>query len=112
MSFVLYFTGLLLISVIALVVALPFFRSQADTGSPGATQEDPRARWEKQKAEAYAAIKEAEFDRQMGKLSDEDYRLLRDRYERQALEALAQLDRLAAFPQRGGGAVSSTAASD
>lgn len=71
-------------------------------------------RWEKQKAEAYAAIKEVEFDRQMGKLSDEDYRLLRDRYERQALEALAQLDRLASFPQRGssGGGVPSTAASD
>jgi hypothetical protein len=30
----------------------------------------------------------------MGKLTDEDYRMLREKYEARALEALAQLDRL------------------
>jgi len=90
MTFLLYLAGLLLISVVALFVAAPLF-------SPGAAQPSPElpsqaARWEKQKADAYAAIKEAEFDRQMGKLTDEDYRLLREKYETQALEALAQLD--------------------
>jgi hypothetical protein len=30
----------------------------------------------------------------MGKLTEEDYRLLREKYEARALEALAQLDRL------------------
>jgi len=47
--------------------------------------------WEKQKTDAYAAIKEAEFDLQMGKLTAEDYHALREKYEERALEALAQL---------------------
>ncbi|MEW6298433.1 MAG: hypothetical protein AB1671_11925 [Thermodesulfobacteriota bacterium] len=112
MTFVLYLAGLLFISVIALVVALPFFRPREGAGLPATTQEDPRTRWEQQKADAYAAIKEAEFDRQMGKLTDEDYRLLRGRYEARALEALAQLDRLArSQPKREGGAASSNEAS-
>jgi hypothetical protein len=102
-TFVLYFSGLLLISVVALVVALPCFRSREGVGLPTAAHEDPRVRWEKQKADAYAAIKEAEFDRQMGKLTDEDYHLLREKYEARALEALAQLDRLArSQPQQEG----------
>ena len=42
----------------------------------------------------FAAIKEAEFDQQMGKLTEEDYRILREKYEARALEALAELDRL------------------
>ena len=43
--------------------------------------------------EALAAIKETELDHQMGKLSDEDYGRMRERFERQALDALAALDR-------------------
>jgi len=98
MTFLLYLTGLLLISVVALFVAAPLF-------SPGTERLLPElpsqtARWEKQKASAYAAIKEAEFDRQMGKLTDEDYRLLREKYEAQALEALAQLDQFDAAKKR------------
>lgn len=49
---------------------------------------------ERQKREALAAIKEAEFDRAMGKLSDEDFAALTARYRAQAMEAIAQLDRL------------------
>ena len=40
-----------------------------------------------------AAIKETELDHQMGKLSDEDYGRMRERFERQALDALAALER-------------------
>ncbi len=49
---------------------------------------------ERQKREALAAIKEAEFDRAMGKLSDEDFAALTARYRTQALEAIAGLDGL------------------
>jgi Double zinc ribbon len=37
---------------------------------------------------ALLALKEIEFDRETGKLSDEDYRLLTEKYTAQALEAL------------------------
>ena len=42
----------------------------------------------------YAAMKEAEFDKQMGKLTDEDYQFIRQKYETRAVEALTQLDQL------------------
>lgn len=93
MTFLLYLTGLLFVSVVAAFVAFPLFGPAEE---PQALDEPENlfARWEKQKTDAYAAIKEAEFDRQMGKLTDEDYHLLREKYEARALEALAQLDRL------------------
>jgi hypothetical protein len=93
MSFLLYLVGLLLIGMVAAFVALPLFRPSEEREFL-AEPESQAARWEKQKAEAYAALKEAEFDLQMGKLTDTDYQLLREKYEARALEALAQLDRL------------------
>jgi len=93
-TFLLYISGLILISVIAVFVAAPLFKPERVPYSPGAQEESQATRWEKQKVDAYAAIKEAEFDQQMGKLTEEDYRVLREKYEARALEALAQLDRL------------------
>jgi predicted RNA-binding protein with EMAP domain len=49
-----------------------------------------RERWERQKRQALAAIKEAELDHRMGKLSDEDLASMRARFEAQALEAMAR----------------------
>ncbi|MBM4256653.1 MAG: hypothetical protein FJ147_12250 [Deltaproteobacteria bacterium] len=95
MTFVLYLLGLLLVSAVALAVSAPLFSYSAEQ-APLPEPEDETVRWEKQKADAYSAIKEAEFDQQMGKLTDEDYRILREKYETRALEALAQLDRIAA----------------
>jgi hypothetical protein len=92
MTFLLYFTGLVLIGVVAVFVASPLLRTMAERQA--VTEPERQAgRWEKQKADAYAAIKEAEFDRQMGKLTEEDYQYLRTKYEARAIEALAQLDR-------------------
>ncbi len=91
MSFFLYLVGLVLVALVASFVSLPlFFRRQEPT--PASEHDYHTERWRWQKEEAYAAIKEAEFDWQMGKLSEEDYRLLRTRYEARALEAIAQLD--------------------
>jgi len=103
MTFLLYLTGLLLIGAIAAVVASPLFRPGVDREELLAAPEGEAARWEKQKADAYAAVKEAEFDRQMGKLTDEDYQMLREKYEARALEALARLDQLSAEQQVGAG---------
>lgn len=42
----------------------------------------------------YAALKDAEFDRETGKLSSEDYQIVRTRYMTEAAQVLRQLDRL------------------
>ena len=94
MTFLLYMLGLLLVSAVALAVSAPLFSYAAEKNIEPEPEESEAARWEKQKADAYSAIKEAEFDRQMGKLTDEDYQMLREKYETRALEALARLDRL------------------
>ena len=83
----------MLISAVALAVSAPLFVHDAEQ-EPEIEPESETARWEKQKTDAYSAIKEAEFDRQMGKLTDEDYQMLREKYEARAIEALTQLDRL------------------
>lgn len=43
----------------------------------------------------YAALKDAEFDRETGKLAEEDYQIVRARYMNEAAHILRQLDRLA-----------------
>jgi len=43
----------------------------------------------------YAALKDAEFDRETGKLAEEDYQIVRARYMNEAAQILRQLDRLA-----------------
>jgi hypothetical protein len=92
MSAVVYLVGLLLIGTIALAVAAPLLGPRrADRRGPAADPE--RYRLEKEKELAYGAIKEAEFDFQMGKLSPEDYASLRSKYEARALRALEALER-------------------
>ena len=48
----------------------------------------------------YTAMKDLEFDYSTGKLSDEDYEALRDKFERQAAEALKDIDDLGAGVKR------------
>jgi hypothetical protein len=92
MSLVVYLVGLAVIAAVAVAIAAPLLWPRAVTA--GAPPGDPeRYRLEKEKELAYAAIKEADFDLQMGKLSTEDHALLRDKYEARALAALAALER-------------------
>ena len=42
----------------------------------------------------YAALKDAEFDREAGKLADEDYQVVRARYMAEAAQILRRLDQL------------------
>lgn len=60
--------------------------------------------WRREKAVAVLAISEADFDRATGKLSDEDYRVLRSDYEGRALHAMDEIDRLAPAPATAGDA--------
>jgi hypothetical protein len=92
---VLTLTGLALIAAAALFIAWPLFFAAEDPGvlevaeSPSVAA---RLVQQKEKNEALAAIKDAEFDHQLGKLSDEDYGALRAELEARALVALAALE--------------------
>jgi len=56
--------------------------------APPAAVEEPVEQEETPKGVALLALKEIEFDRETGKLSDADYQYLKDKYTAEALEAL------------------------
>lgn len=75
----------------ALFVLWPLFAGDEAPAEQG-EDIDPLAELEQAKNNAYAAIKEAEFDRRTGKLDDADYESLVRRYKDQALHAIAALE--------------------
>jgi hypothetical protein len=85
-----YLAGLAVIAVAAVFVAAPLFRPRSAARPVEAPGE--RERWERQKRQALAAIREAEMDHRLGKLSEEDLAGMRARFEAQALEAMAALE--------------------
>jgi len=85
-----FLLGLAVIVAASLFVVAPLFRLATDA-APGEDGRE-RERWERRKRQALAAIKEAELDHRMGKLSDEDLVSMRVRFEAQALEAMAALE--------------------
>jgi hypothetical protein len=91
-SLVVYVAGLALIAAVAWFAAGPLL-SPADRDEP---EEESRSheRLRRRKEEALAAIREAEFDHELGKISDDDYQRLRERLESEALAAMKQLQAL------------------
>lgn len=83
----------IMIAVVAAIIAYPLLRTgeEAKVDAP----HERRELLQREKKVALLAIKEAEFDRAMGKLSEEDYGSLRGLYERRALGALEALDSIA-----------------
>jgi hypothetical protein len=81
-----------LIVTIATIVVLPLVRS----GRVDAVEDpvDSRERLEREKKIALLAIREADLDRAMGKLSDDDYTTLRGQYQQRAAGALSALEKL------------------
>jgi hypothetical protein len=92
MSVLLYLVGLIIIAGVAVSIAAPLLWPRPFEASARPTDPE-RYRLEKEKELAYAAIKDAEFDLQMGKLSPEDHASLREKYEGKALAALEALER-------------------
>jgi hypothetical protein len=92
MSVLVYLAGLCVIVGVAVSIAAPLLWPQSPEPIT-ATADPERYRLEKEKELAYAAIKEAEFDLQMGKLSPDDHAALREKYEARALAALEGLER-------------------
>lgn len=93
--------GLLMLGIAALWVALPFFGRDAEEDLPLPEPIADRDKLERHKREAYSAIKEAELDHQMGKLSEADFALLIDKYRNQARAAIAALEAGESGPERG-----------
>jgi hypothetical protein len=79
------------VAVAALVLILePVTRPASAGARPVASDDDdvPLDESASPKVQALLALKEIEFDQATGKLSDEDFERLRERYARQALTAL------------------------
>jgi hypothetical protein len=91
MTLAMFVLGLALIAAASFVEAAPLFRPRPAAGP--VEQPGERERWERQKRQALAAIKEAELDHRMGKLTEADLAAMRARFEAQALEAMAALER-------------------
>jgi len=90
---------LTLIAAIALpalaIVLWPLLGGRpAAAASPGRAPDDRRLELEEEKAAIYRALRELEFDRDAGHLSDPDFQSLRDRYESRAAALIAELDAL------------------
>lgn len=85
--------GVLMVVAVAAIVARPLARRQEEQEEGRAASERVEV-LEREKNAALLAIKEASFDRAMGKLSEEDYMSLRGFYEERALGALSELDRM------------------
>jgi hypothetical protein len=80
--------AILLIATVAATVAAPLLASGPDLSI---FSDRDIERLEREKNAALTAIREAQFDHAMGKLSEEDYTSLRSFYERRAVSALAEL---------------------
>jgi hypothetical protein len=94
---VLYLAAVLIVASVALFVAAPL------GGGPLATRRTGRdaaeaERLEHERALAMQGLRELEFDREMGKLSEPDYAALHEGLMARALGASAALERLRAAP--------------
>jgi hypothetical protein len=85
--------AVVLVFAVAAFVLSPFFSGTDESTEDGSPSRDEL--WKREKAVAVLAITEADFDLATGKLSDDDYRVLRSDYEGRALAAMDELDKLA-----------------
>ena len=86
----------LMIVAFAAMIAYPFWRYSGD--APAVDPHGSRETLNREKHVALLAIREAEMDRAMGKLSEEDYGTLREQYERRAVSAITALDGMDSLP--------------
>ncbi|MEE8219385.1 MAG: hypothetical protein V3R43_01970, partial [bacterium] len=88
--------GLLAVGVLAAVAYPLVWREVEDAQPPGPSGDGGQAREDllTQKHLAYEAIKELEFDRASGKLSEADYQTMHKEFEAEAIGVLKKLDAL------------------
>ena len=95
----------LVVAILAVLVVLdPILRASAASVRPSVLDEEADDPREVRKELALAALKEIEFDRATGKLSDGDYQTMLARYTKEAVEALREAEAPAAAGGNGDGA--------
>ena len=87
-----YIAATMIIAAVALFVAAPLAGGFFPTRRKGASELD-RERLEHERGLAVQGLRELEFDREMGKLSDADYESLHDALEQRALAAMGALEK-------------------
>jgi hypothetical protein len=86
---------ILIVGVAAVFVTMPLWRGPADgAGQPDPGEDPRRAELEARKEAKYREIRDAELDREQGKLSQQDWARLDAQLRREAIEILKELDRL------------------
>jgi septal ring factor EnvC (AmiA/AmiB activator) len=90
---VLYLAAVLIVASVALFVAAPLGGGLLTARRAGGDSAE-RERLEHERALAMQGLRELEFDREMGKLSEADYAALREGLMARALGASAALERL------------------
>ena len=95
--------GLLFVVATAIALAWPLLSPPSEASEAAGTP-DPKARLQSEKDTVLAAIREADFDHEVGKLSAEDHRALRAELEERAVAALTAIDRSAIHPAPAGAA--------
>lgn len=85
----------LLAFLVSFFVIYPIVRSRMSGGLLQKGSTNHRAsELEERKEAIYSAIKDIDFDYQMGKLSEEDYKELRQQYKDEAVHLLKKIDRI------------------
>jgi rRNA maturation endonuclease Nob1 len=74
----------------------PLLRQEDRQNGLALKPEDILEELKNQKEGAYAAIRELEFDLSMGKLTEEDFQILKRQYTREAVGYMIEMDRLVA----------------
>ena len=87
--------AILIVAAVAVFVTVPLRRRHDGADEGGTTTEDPRrAELEARKEAKYREIRDAELDREQGKLSHEDWARADAELRREAIEILRELDEL------------------
>jgi len=85
---------IVLIIIASAYIITPLLKSYRFNGSLTPQADEVLGELNLKKESAYAAIRELEFDLNMGKLSKEDYENLRDKYTHDAIDYLKSIDEL------------------
>ena len=86
--------ALVIVAVIVWFVTVPLRRSREETASSGRSEDPVIADLEARKEAKYREIRDAELDREQGKLSEADWRRQDAELRRDAIEILKELDRV------------------
>lgn len=86
------FAFILIAVGVLLFIFTPLFATR-DTITQITQRENKRRQMREESERIYEAIRELDFDHRMGKIEDDDYQDMRNRYQAQAVEVMKALDK-------------------